>query len=357
MPPTLLRLVSAFLAAVVLAPVVFAQEEEGAKSAIQTVYEMSQTAETADDFDKMIEECRRLLETGLSRQHEAYVNRLAAWAYNRRGEARAEEAASVAAEGETEEAARLDSLAVEDFTASLKLDPSRWKAYHNRGVSYAMMGEFDQALREFEQALRLNPTYANAWFNRGEVHYELGRYAQAVADYSTALRSNPEDAEVYTRRGHAYFKLGRYREALTDYSRALDLKPQEALSHLHRGEACLALGLWDRAARDYREAITLDDSLGRAYQGAAWLMAACPDERYRHPERAVNAALKAIELAGDEADYRYQDTLAAAYAAAGDFEKAQETITAAIAQAPEDKADDLRQRETLYQQEQPYTIR
>jgi tetratricopeptide (TPR) repeat protein len=219
-----------------------------------------------------------------------------------------------------------------------------------------MTGEYEKALADFDQAVRLRPTYPNTWFNRGEIHYEQGRYAEAIADYNNVLRFTPNDADAYTRRGHAFFKLGRYRDALNDYSRAVQLKPDDAMSLLNRGEACLALGLWEQAARDYRQAITLDNTLGRAYQGAAWLMAACPDERYRHPDRCVNAALKAIELAGEEVDYRYYDTLAASHATAGDFAQAQEAIAKALEMAPEDKAEDLKQRQALYQQNQPYRI-
>jgi tetratricopeptide (TPR) repeat protein len=204
--------------------------------------------------------------------------------------------------------------------------------------------------------LRLRPTYANSWFNRGEIHYEQGKYAEAIADYNNALRAAPDDAETYTRRGHAYFKLGRYREALRDYSRAVELKGDDALAYLNRGEAYLSLSMWTQASQDYRQAITLDGNLGRAYQGAAWLMATCPDQRFRFPDRAVAAAQKAIELSGEEADYRYYDTLAAAYAGAGDFAKARETIAQALTMAPSDKAEDIQKRQALYEQNQPYRI-
>lgn len=353
MPHTSLRYLLAALVTLAGAPAAMGQED--ATAAIRSIYERSQAASTLDDYAAMIDECQRLLEAGLSRQHQDYVKRLASWAYNRRGEARADEAATKA-EADPNAAAQLDAQALEDFNAAIELDPSRWKAYHNRGVSYALASDYDKALVEFNHALRLQPTYPNSWFNRGEIHYEQGKYEQALADYNNVIRATPNDAEAYTRRGHTYFKIGRYREALNDYSRALDLKPEVALSHLNRGEACLALSLWDQAARDYRQAITLDGTLGRAYQGAAWLMAACPDQRYRHPDRAVNAALKAIELAGDEADYLYHDTLAASYAAAGDFAKAQETIAKAIEQAPADKVEDLQKRQALYQQNQPYRL-
>jgi tetratricopeptide (TPR) repeat protein len=329
-----------------------AQDETGAtddsKAAIQSVYQMSQEAKSIAELDKMIDECRRLLETGLSKTYEDYVKQLASWAYNRRGELRSEEAESP----ESGNAA----AAMEDFNTAIELDPTRGKAYHNRGVNYAMLGEYDKALAEFDQALRYKPTYANSWFNRGEIHYEQEKYEQAIADYNSVIRLNREDADAYTRRGHAYFKLRKYREALNDYSRAVSLKRNDAMAYLNRGEAFLSLGLWGQAAQDYRQAITLDRTLARAYQGAAWLMATSPDARFRSPSQAVAAAAKAIELAGSEADYRDYDTLAAAYASANNFAKAQEAIAAAIEKAPPDKVEDLKQRQMLYQKNRAYLL-
>jgi tetratricopeptide (TPR) repeat protein len=325
-----------------------APSDEDSKAAIQAVYQMSQQAKSIAELDQMIDECRRLLEKGLTKTYEDYIKQLASWAYNRRGELRSEEADS---QGSGDAAS-----AMEDFNAAIELDPTRGKAYHNRGVNYAMLGEYDKALAEFDLALRHKPTYANSWFNRGEIHYEQGKYEQAIADYNSVIRLNRADADAYTRRGHAYFKLRKYREALNDYSRAVSLKRNDAMSYLNRGEAFLSLGMWGQAAQDYRQAIMLDRSLARAYQGAAWLMATSPDARYRSPSRAATAALQAIELAGDEADYRYYDTLAAAYAAANNFPKAQEAIATAIEKAPPDKAEDLKQRQTLYQRNRPYLL-
>jgi anti-sigma B factor antagonist len=47
-------------------------------------------------------------------------------------------------------------------------------------------------------------------------------------------------------------------------------------------------------------------------------MATCREARYRNPTLAVQYGEKALELAGSSADFQYLDTLAAAYAEAGD---------------------------------------
>ena len=93
----------------------------------------------------------------------------------------------------------------------------------------------------------------------------------------------------------------------------MELDPRNPERITNRGDAYRSLGQWEQAANDFRQAVNLDNHFGRAFQSVAWLMATCPDEQYRHPDLAVRAAQKAIELDGDE-DYIYLDTLAAAFA-------------------------------------------
>jgi tetratricopeptide (TPR) repeat protein len=100
-------------------------------------------------------------------------------------------------------------------------------------------------------------------------------------------------------------------------------------------------------------AIRLDNSLGRAYQSAAWLMATCPEQRYRNEQMALRSAQRAIELDGS-ADYRYLDTLAAAQANARQFTEAQQSVNKAIESAPSDVVSELRQRLALYKSNRPF---
>ena len=72
---------------------------------------------------------------------------------------------------------------------------------------------------------------------------------------------------------------------------------------------------------DYKEALRLDPKLAFAYNNLAWLQATCPDQRDRDGKDAFLNASKAYEL-DDGKNWGYVDTLAAAYAENGDFEKA-----------------------------------
>jgi tetratricopeptide (TPR) repeat protein len=235
----------------------------------------------------------------------------------------------------------------------LRLDTKRWKTWHNRAVSKAIAGKYQDAIADFGKVIELKPDHANAWFNRGEILYDLGQIDQAIKDYTESIRLNPQDAGAYTSRAHSYFRSGQPQVALADYNAAIELAPDNADLLTNRGDALQSLGKWLEAAADLNAAINLNRNSPRVLQSAAWLMATCPDPDVRKAELAVQAAEKAVELSG-KPDARYLDTLAAAYANANRFPEAIAKITAAIQQAPTEQAAILKKRLELYQQKQPY---
>jgi len=309
------------------------------KSIVFEAYQKTRTASNEAGFTEVLDLCQRALDEGAKGESAAYARRLMGWAYNRRGEARA-------ARGKED-----DALA--DFNQAVEHDPQHWRAVHNRGVSYATAGKHEEAMRDFDRTLELNQSYPNAWFNRGELRYEQGDYVGAISDYDRALELAPEDTAAYNSRGHAYYRTNRFREALADYGQAVRFDPANGAALTNRGDAHADMGNFGAAARDYREAIRVSPKLGRAYQSAAWLMATCPQSQFRNARLALDAAEKAIEIDGD-GDYRYLETLAAAQAAAGEFEDAVKTQERAIELAPHDAATRNQERLTLYRRKQAY---
>lgn len=321
-------------------------------SLLSSAFERTQRATTLDDYNVVIESCEQALARKVGGEAAAYAKRLAAWAYNRRGEIYAQQATEHLARGDREKARDLDSLALEDFKASVAYDPGKWKSLHNRGVSLALHGNLEDALADFDEVLELKPDYANAWFNRGEIRLQVGQFAKAVEDYHKALALNPNDPGALQGRAQAYAKLGMHSQALADLNAVLKVKPGHAAALTDRGEVYAALGQWQQAAEDFQLATKADPKLGRAYRGLAWLMATCPDERLRNVDSALAIAEKAMEFDGE--DPHTLDTLAAAYANAHRFAEARSTLEKAIEMAPATEAESMKVRLGLYSNGQPF---
>jgi tetratricopeptide (TPR) repeat protein len=328
-----------------------AQSDQASLS--KELYEAATAAQTVEELNRVAVRLEQARSDGLSAPEEKYLANLQAWLLHRRGEAFMKQAAEATAAGDPAAGQRWDALALADFDAALQLDPQRWKSYHQRAVCRAVKGELEAAIGDFTRSIELRAEHTSSWFNRGEIHYETGQFARAIADYDEALRLQPDEPGFHASRGHAYFQLRQFARALEDYQKAVELDPDNAEYHASRGEAYRSLGQWEQAANDFRHAINLDPQHGRAYQSVAWLMATCPDESYRNADLALRAIRKSVELNGDQ-DYITLDTLAAAFANNGEFDKAQSALRRALQLAPPDNAEPLRQRLKLYRAGRPY---
>lgn len=333
----------------------FAQELSAtdAESLIRSAFAKTKTAKTLAEYTAIASALERSQQADLQPAIVEYVNQLLSWTHNRIGELHADDAALKLKAGDAAAAEQADKTALEEFETAIALNPNAWKAIHNRGVSLGLQGKLEEAIADFTRAVELKPDYSNAWFNRGEIHFEQGQYDRAEDDYAAALRLKADDAEILVRRGSARFQLKKFGEALADFNRAVQLSPNNASAIAHRADAYRALGQWSSAAADFRRATSLDPTNSRAMQGAAWLMATCPEARYRDPKLALAAAERAIELLGED-DWRYLDTLAAAQASGGQFGQAVATATKAESLAPEREAASLQQRRELYEAKRPY---
>ena len=90
-----------------------------------------------------------------------------------------------------------------------------------------------------------------------------------------------------------------------------------------RGYAYYKKGNFSQALRDYETSVRMDPKRADGYYNLARIYGTCKDARYRDGKKAIENARRACELKGWD-NYVLLDTLAAAYAEAGDFKKAVE---------------------------------
>lgn len=108
--------------------------------------------------------------------------------------------------------------AIDDYTRSIKLNPTYHSVYENRGNAYYILEKYYDAINDYTQAINLNPASSNAYNNRGNTYYQLGKYYNAINDYTQAIKINPLSHSVYDNRGNAYYQLGKHYDAINDYT-------------------------------------------------------------------------------------------------------------------------------------------
>ena len=245
---------------------------------------------------------------------------------------------------------------ITDFDVAIGLDSRDFVAYIGRGCAWYSKNDYTKAIADFDLAIRLDPQHVKAYVYRASAWYRKTEYDQAIRDYAEAIRLDPRYGKAYADRASVWYARKEYDKAIADDSEAIRLDPTLAGVFVERGDARRDKGEWANAAADYAEAIRRESSLADAYDGRAWIWAACPDAKHRDGKRAVESATKSCELTGWKVPNNL-DTLAAAYAESGDFLSAVKWQAKAVALATdEDDKAAYSSRLMLYRAKKPYRL-
>jgi len=281
--------------------------------------------------------------------------------------------------------------AIDYYRRTLGLRSDYAMAYFNLGLIFESQGQYDEAIGHFLKAIESKKDYPEAYYNLADVLLRLGKYAEAIGYYKRAIQYKSNFDDAHSNLGTVLATLGRFDEAIEHYRRAIQIKGGFPERYFNLGYALQLKGDIEEAMKQYRRALQLDNDFFRARQNLAyllslkgkfneaiehyrqvlqeqpdwlkpnndlaWILATCPDEKVRDPKEAVRLAERAAELA-EHKNAVVLDTLAAAYAAAGEFAKAIETCQKGLELAVEGKnevlAEQIGQRLKLYGQSKSY---
>ena len=160
------------------------------------------------------------------------------------------------------------SEAIADFSQAVKLDANNAAAYTNRALASRQIGQNDSARADFDRAIQVNPNHAPAYVGRANLLRAQGNLDQAQSDLDTAIRLNPESAQAFHARGLIHQKRGDNTRAVTDFDNAIDRDPFAAAPYQARGESLVSLGKYDKAIEDFNAALNVDNKSALAW---AWL--------------------------------------------------------------------------------------
>jgi tetratricopeptide (TPR) repeat protein len=181
-------------------------------------------------------------------------------------------------------------LAIEDFTEAINLNGDFAAAFLQRGKAYLAKqsklrggiaedfdftiiidnngkktGDHERAIADVSQAIRLQPNNAVAYNWRALVYNNIAEWDSAIADSNQTIKLNPHYETAYNNRGLAYYYKGDNDRAIADCSQAIKLDPYFAMAYFNRSLAYLKKGDNDRAIADCSQAVKLDPYFAIAY--------------------------------------------------------------------------------------------
>ena len=273
----------------------------------------------------------------------------------------------------------------------LEKDPDDAAAHYNVGRFHHNALRFDQAIHHYEQALRVRPTFALAHHNIGSALRRQGHLDQAIDHYRAAIELRPQYAPAHSFLARTLHTKGRLTEAIAHFRKALKLNPDDLGAHYHLARALQATndlngaeehlriilkkhepnpamhyelgatiqkaGRGIEALHHYRRSLELNSDAPQTLARAAWILATHPDGDVRNPTEALKLAERASELTRQEHP-GVEDALAAACAAAGDFDRAvdaaRRSMQLLLDARDENSAATVRRRLELYEQKHPF---
>jgi tetratricopeptide (TPR) repeat protein len=197
---------------------------------------------------------------------------------------------------------------------------------------YALM-RYEDAIKEFNEAVKAQPSFALAYLGIGKCLTETGRFDEALRQYKTALDLDPKNDEIMYEIARAYIEEGLDDEGLVMLDKAKELNADNPKLFLYQGLYYYKSMQFAPAIEDFLKAADEDSKSPEPYIQLSLLYINATNPSYQNPEKAVEYAEKAVDVAPDS--IRALDTLGRAYFFAGRFDLAEETINRALEKSPD----------------------
>jgi len=243
--------------------------------------------------------------------------------------------------------------AAADFVKATKINNKAYAAYTHLAAAHIVGQQYDKAIEVCDSVIKADDDDPAHYIQRGVANRFLKNWDAAIADFTKALSLSKDNVAAISSRGFVYYLKGDHANAVKDFDAIVRLQPEDPMAYNNRGFNRQLTGDFESALADFEKAISLKSDYAMALQNKAWLLATCPADHLRDGEAAIAAAAKACELRNHSvaADIK---TLAAAYAEAGNFDRAiaeqQKVVQMATAEGKAVEETFV----ALYQQKKPY---
>lgn len=220
------------------------------------------------------------------------------------------------------------------FERALLVTEDSPEVLYNMGVVMQTEHNFDLALQCYREALRQKTDYFQASNNIGNILRQQGKFDEAASYIYRALEINSKSPQAHNNLGLVLAAQGNFGEAVVHFRQAVEIAPDLTGARQNLAAALQSSGQYDEAIKHYREILRLNPGHLPSLKDLADILIVHPVPEQRNPAEAIWLAERAAELTKHKSPV-ILETLAAAYAATGQFDRAVTTIQEAINMAPD----------------------
>jgi tetratricopeptide (TPR) repeat protein len=196
--------------------------------------------------------------------------------------------------------------AILDFDRALAIDSKNARAFAQRGLSFALIKDFERANADFNAAAAIQPRSAIIFRGRGVVAQMNDRFAEAVDAYTASLEMDPSNLFTLNQRARTYLSMEDTDHALADVATAIRLYPTSADMYLLRAYIFMSNEKMDEAKQDFDRALSADPNnvTALSYLALYWI----EQNNLEEAAKVVNTAKK---IAPDNGDVLYSEGMIA----------------------------------------------
>ncbi|MFK7849784.1 MAG: tetratricopeptide repeat protein [Akkermansiaceae bacterium] len=244
--------------------------------------------------------------------------------------------------------------AIQSLRKGLAINPRNWRILSQLGFILNLQGEHEEGLRLCRKATEISPDNDGAQTNLGLLLLEGGRSDKALSCFTKAIELGGESGPKLANLGLALMSLGQKAEAAETFKKALAIDPLNFRANRELGDIQMIAGNLSDALKHFGRAYTARPrDLGCA-NNYAWLLATIPDTSKRNGKKSLDLAITISRNTGNN-DPAILDTLAAAYAATGNFEQAVIAANRALSLRPAPAlAKQIEERLSLYRKRETF---
>jgi tetratricopeptide (TPR) repeat protein len=213
-----------------------------------------------------------------------------------------------------------DEEAIKEAERAIELKPTDSAGHLQLAIS-VKRSDPERAIAEARRAIDLGPENSSAYQLLMSCLFELRRYNEAADLGRELLAVTPSDAAVHTSVASVLVENGDLVSAARHLGYVMMLRPDLEQAHAQLRQILLSLAKQPDGLERLREIAANAPDSPRMLDELAWLLATYPESKSRDGTEALHLAERACDVTQRKIP-ALLDTLAAAYAEAGDFPQA-----------------------------------